>query len=166
MTWFWICAVNSCVATEQKLRGEDVFVTSYVGSNVAEKDASCCQLCSENPACEFWFRATDSSVCWLKKNSTGEVSSGTTGSTGAIATNQRGGARASDIFMHVFEDAYLSNPTDIREFNDYLYISSRGGVRKYNRLNGEFIKVHVDVGSKLVSSMLFHTYIGRVNVGE
>ena len=55
--------------------GSYVLATTYVGSNDVEKDLSCCTLCSQNSACEFWVRATDSSDCWLKQGFTTEVSS-------------------------------------------------------------------------------------------
>jgi len=48
--------------------------------------------------------------------------------------------RTTGEYMHHFEDEYLNYPVDIKEFRDYLYVCSEDQVRKYNRLNGEFIK--------------------------
>jgi len=70
--------------------------------------------------------------------------------------------RADGNYMHHFEDENLLNPTDIKEYKDYVYIVSKNGIRKYNRLNGEYIRTHavptanttgLDIG---LNSLLFH----------
>jgi len=48
--------------------GTNVKHTQYEGSTDEEKDASCCAACEQEPACEYWVRATESADCWLKKD--------------------------------------------------------------------------------------------------
>eukprot|EP00656_Telonema_subtile_P045559 TRINITY_DN51817_c0_g1_i1.p1 TRINITY_DN51817_c0_g1~~TRINITY_DN51817_c0_g1_i1.p1 ORF type:complete len:534 (-),score=74.92 TRINITY_DN51817_c0_g1_i1:163-1764(-) len=64
--------------------------------------------------------------------------------------------RTTGQHLHTFMDEDLSAPVDIREFKDYVYIVSNDQVRKYNRLNGEFIRVHAHFPQALGSSLLFH----------
>ena len=64
--------------------------------------------------------------------------------------------RTSGAFMHHFEDEDLKEPTDIKVFNDYVYIVTNSQVRKYNRLNGEFIRVHATHPTLVGASLLFH----------
>merc|ERR1711970_426600 len=64
--------------------------------------------------------------------------------------------RTTGEYMHHFEDEYLNYPVDIKEFRDYLYVCSEDQVRKYNRLNGEFIKTHSQTDGLLGSFLLFH----------
>jgi hypothetical protein len=64
--------------------------------------------------------------------------------------------RTTGEYMHHFEDEYLNYPVDIKEFRDYLYVVSEDQVRKYNRLNGEFIKTHSQTDGLLGSFLLFH----------
>ena len=49
--------------------------------------------------------------------------------------------RTTGELMHTFYDQSLHDATDLQEYNDYIYIVSGSQVRKYNRLNGEFVKV-------------------------
>lgn len=65
--------------------------------------------------------------------------------------------RTTGEYMHHFEDEYLDYAVDIKEFNDYIYITTSDQVRKYNRFNGEFIKVHAQTDGLLGSFLLFHT---------
>merc|ERR1711939_951891 len=53
----------------------------------------------------------------------------------------------------------------IKEFRDYLYVCSEDQVRKYNRLNGEFIKTHSQTDGLLSSFLLFHINWNQ-NLGE
>ena len=50
--------------------------------------------------------------------------------------------RSNGEYLHHFEDEELVDPTDIKEYKDYIYIVCQSGVRKYNRLNGEYIRTH------------------------
>ena len=67
--------------------------------------------------------------------------------------------------MHHFEDEYLNYPVDIKEFRDYIYVCSEDQVRKYNRMNGEFIKTHSQTDGLLGSFLLFHISWAQ-NLGE
>lgn len=73
--------------------------------------------------------------------------------------------RTTGEYMHHFEDEYLNYPVDIKEFRDYLYVCSEDQVRKYNRLNGEFIKTHSQTDGLLSSFLLFHINWNQ-NLGE
>jgi len=73
--------------------------------------------------------------------------------------------RTTGEYMHHFEDEYLNYPVDIKEFRDYLYVCSEDQVRKYNRLNGEFIKTHSQTDGLLASFLLFHINWNQ-NLGE
>lgn len=73
--------------------------------------------------------------------------------------------RTTGEYMHHFEDEYLNYPVDIKEFRDYLYVCSEDQVRKYNRLNGEFIKTHSQTDGLLGSFLLFHINWNQ-NLGE
>jgi len=73
--------------------------------------------------------------------------------------------RTTGEYMHHFEDEYLNYPVDVKEFRDYLYVCSEDQVRKYNRLNGEFIKTHSQTDGLLSSFLLFHTSWNQ-NLGE
>jgi len=73
--------------------------------------------------------------------------------------------RTTGEYMHHFEDEYLNYPVDIKEFRDYIYICSEDQVRKYNRLNGEFIKTHSQTDGLLSSFLLFHINWNQ-NLGE
>merc|ERR1712178_393491 len=73
--------------------------------------------------------------------------------------------RTTGEYMHHFEDEYLNYPVDIKEFRDYLYVCSEDQVRKYNRLNGEFIKTHSKTDGLLASFLLFHINWNQ-NLGE
>jgi len=73
--------------------------------------------------------------------------------------------RTTGEYMHHFEDEYLNYPVDIKEFRDYLYVVSEDQVRKYNRLNGEFIKTHSQTDGLLGSFLLFHISWAQ-NLGE
>merc|ERR1719247_721856 len=73
--------------------------------------------------------------------------------------------RTTGEYMHHFEDEYLNYPVDIKEFRDYIYICSEDQVRKYNRLNGEFIKTHSQTDGLLGSFLLFHINWNQ-NLGE
>jgi len=64
--------------------------------------------------------------------------------------------RTTGEYMHHFEDEYLNYPVDVKEFRDYIYVVSEDQVRKYNRLNGEFIKTHSQTDGLLGSFLLFH----------
>jgi len=64
--------------------------------------------------------------------------------------------RTTGRYMHHFEDKDLARPTDIQEFKDYLYVASQIGIRKYNRLNGEFIRTHVATSGWEPNTLLFH----------
>lgn len=64
--------------------------------------------------------------------------------------------RTTGEYMHHFEDEYLNYPVDIKEFRDYIYVCSEDQVRKYNRMNGEFIKTHSQTDGLLGSFLLFH----------
>jgi len=67
--------------------------------------------------------------------------------------------RTTGKYLHHFEDENLINPTDLKEYKDYIYVASKNGIRKYNRLNGEYIRTHVrTVGLHLdPNTILFHT---------
>jgi hypothetical protein len=73
--------------------------------------------------------------------------------------------RTTGEYMHHFEDEYLNYPVDIKEFRDYIYVCSEDQVRKYNRLNGEFIKTHSQTDGLLGSFLLFHINWNQ-NLGE
>merc|ERR1719240_927952 len=73
--------------------------------------------------------------------------------------------RTTGEYMHHFEDEYLNYPVDIKEFRDYLYVCSEDQVRKYNRMNGEFIKTHSQTDGLLGSFLLFHISWAQ-NLGE
>jgi len=73
--------------------------------------------------------------------------------------------RTTGEYMHHFEDEYLNYPVDVKEFRDYIYVCSEDQVRKYNRLNGEFIKTHSQTDGLLSSFLLFHTSWNQ-NLGE
>lgn len=73
--------------------------------------------------------------------------------------------RTNGVFMHQFEDEGLAAPVDIKEYNDYIYACSENAVRKYNRLNGEFIRQHVFFDSMLATFMIFHKN-WQLNQGE
>merc|ERR1712054_69066 len=73
--------------------------------------------------------------------------------------------RTTGEYMHHFEDEYLAYPVDIKEFRDYIYVCSEDQVRKYNRLNGEFIKTHSQTDGLLASFLLFHINWNQ-NLGE
>ena len=65
--------------------------------------------------------------------------------------------------MHRFYDQYLHEATDLREYNDYLYVSSRDQIRKYNRFNGEYVKTFATVADSAFVSMYFHlSYAKRI----
>eukprot|EP00456_Euglypha_rotunda_P022185 TRINITY_DN1880_c0_g1_i2.p1 TRINITY_DN1880_c0_g1~~TRINITY_DN1880_c0_g1_i2.p1 ORF type:complete len:293 (+),score=29.53 TRINITY_DN1880_c0_g1_i2:115-993(+) len=57
-------------------QGTDVASTTYTGNTDADKDSSCALQCNQNPNCQYWVRATDSSTCWLKTTFVGYVSNG------------------------------------------------------------------------------------------
>ena len=58
----------SCDATHEEIVGSDVLETTYSGFTEKEKDTSCCEKCKNEPACEYWVRATGTDHrCWLKK---------------------------------------------------------------------------------------------------
>ena len=69
--------------------------------------------------------------------------------------------------MHNFHDRELVQPTDIKEYNDYLYVADQAQVRKYNRLNGEFIRTHTSgaPANMVASYLLFHSH-WDLRVGE
>jgi hypothetical protein len=73
--------------------------------------------------------------------------------------------RTTGEYMHHFEDEYLNYPVDIKEFRDYIYVCSEDQVRKYNRMNGEFIKTHSQTDGLLGSFLLFHISWAQ-NLGE
>jgi hypothetical protein len=64
--------------------------------------------------------------------------------------------RTTGEYMHHFEDEYLDYPVDVKEYRDYIYVVSEDQVRKYNRVNGEFIKTHSQTDGLLGSFLLFH----------
>jgi len=73
--------------------------------------------------------------------------------------------RTTGAFMHQFEDEDLTAPMDVKEYNDYIYVCSNNAVRKYNRLNGEFIRQHASFQTMAASFMIFHKD-WRLNMGE
>ena len=46
----------------------DVETTNYSGLSELEKDVSCCLKCNLRDDCEYWVRATDDNICWLRSN--------------------------------------------------------------------------------------------------
>jgi len=72
--------------------------------------------------------------------------------------------RTNGKYMHHFEDESLQYPSDVKEYKDYLYVANKHQIRKYNRLNGEFIRVHSVLDGMVASHMLFHTS-WRMNMG-
>ena len=79
----------SCDATHEELVGTDVLETTYSGSTDAEKDSSCCGKCADEPACEYWVRATGTdNRCWLKR---------------AYAYSLDSSSRRGGFYRHTFE---------------------------------------------------------------
>jgi len=64
--------------------------------------------------------------------------------------------RTTGEYMHHFQDDLLARPTDINEYNDYVYVLDEDKIIKYNRLNGERIRVHSKLTGMVGSNFNFH----------
>jgi len=65
--------------------------------------------------------------------------------------------RTTGEYIHHFEDDALNEPIDLKEYKDYMYVGSTHQIRKYNRLNGELIRVHSQLAGMVVTNFIFHT---------
>ena len=64
--------------------------------------------------------------------------------------------RTNGEYIHHFQDDHLTRPTDINEYNDYVYVLDEHKINKYNRLNGERIRVHSVFAGMVGSNFIFH----------